>query len=274
LGALNHKAMQKTAYDADCRQMITSVIEDQILPRLLHAHPAGAFTENGKSHGQRRPMPHVQVLSDSLVSEFARHCCQGTAISYVEQLQNQGTAHEVIYLELITPAARLLGKQWEQDHLDFMQVTSALVHMHEVVHFMSYQMEAGPEAISERKRVVLACAPGSQHILGIVIVGAFFNRAGWQTVVEISATPISLAQLLKDEWFDVIGFSVAVESQRDGLAELIGDLRAVSRNKNLFVMLGGPVFCFDDPKVSDYGADAICSDPDTSIRLASSAVGI
>jgi MerR family transcriptional regulator, light-induced transcriptional regulator len=274
VGTLNTKAVQNAAFDTDCRQMITSVIEDQILPRLLHAHPAEVSTESGTLRAQRGQNAHAPILSETLVNEFARHCCQGTAISYVEKLQNQGITHEAIYLGLITPAARLLGKQWEQDHLDFMQVTSALIQMHEVAHHLNYHMQSGPKTIGEQKRVILACAPGSQHILGIVIVGAFFNRAGWQTVIEISATPMSLAKLLKDEWFDVIGISVALASQCDELAELIADLRDTSKNKNLFVMLGGPVFSLGEAKASDYGADAICSDPDASIRLASSAVGL
>jgi methylmalonyl-CoA mutase cobalamin-binding subunit len=85
---------------------------------------------------------------------------------------------------------------------------------------------------------------------------------------------MSLAKLLKDEWFDVIGISVALASQCDELPELIADLRDTSKNKNLFIMLGGPVFSLGEAKASDYGADAICSDPNTSIQLASSAAGL
>jgi methanogenic corrinoid protein MtbC1 len=254
--------------------MIISVIEDQILPRLLHAHPALMTIQSGASLGEHVLLQQESKLPLDSVNEFMRHCIEGAAISYVEQLQDQGIGHEVIYMDLITPAARLLGKQWEEDHIDFMQVTSALIHMHEVVHFMNYHMQPGPKAVSERKRIVLACAPGSQHILGIVIVGAFFNRAGWQTVVEVSATSESLGQLLADEWFDVIGLSVALESQCGDLAGLISDLRTASRNKNVFVMLGGPAFCTGDFDAGDFGAHAICSDAGTSLLVASSAMGI
>lgn len=250
--------------DEGCRHLISSVIETQIIPRLLQAHPSGPGRPAQESH-PTIPIPERDVV------EFANLCLLNDAIladSFADQLVRDGMSHETIFMQLITPAARYLGVAWETDTADFVQVTNGLMRMHEITHRIGFEYQAGPRKPGPRNRIMLACAPGSQHILGLTIVSEFFNKEGWQTVVEISSSAEGLIQAAANEWFDVIGISVAIESQLDGLEALVTGIRKASQNTKVAILLGGPIFTLRHFNATEFGACEICTDPKVAVKLA------
>jgi methanogenic corrinoid protein MtbC1 len=114
---------------------------------------------------------------------------------------------------------------------------------------------------------MLSCAPGSQHFLGLTIVADFFRRAGAHVVIEISSTESELMRAIANEWFDVIGISVAIETQLPQLRDLIAHFRQNSGNPDVKVMLGGPIFTLQELTADMFGADAISTDPIEAINL-------
>jgi methanogenic corrinoid protein MtbC1 len=250
--------------DEGCRHLISSVIETQIIPRLLQAHPSGAGRLAQETHQTIR-------IPESDVVEFANLCLLNDAIlanSFADQLVRDGLSHETIFMQLITPAARYLGVAWETDTADFVQVTNGLIRMHEITHRIGFEYQAGPRKPGPRNRIMLACAPGSQHILGLTIVSEFFNKEGWQTVVEISSSAEGLIHAAANEWFDVIGISVAIESQLDGLETLVAGIRNASQNAKVAILLGGPIFTLRHFDATEFGACEICTDPKVAVKLA------
>ena len=250
--------------DEGCRHLISSVIETQIIPRLLQAHPSGAGRLAQETHQTIR-------IPESDVVEFANLCLLNDAIlanSFADQLVRDGLSHETIFMQLITPAARYLGVAWETDTADFVQVTNGLMRMHEITHRIGFEYQAGPRKPGPRNRIMLACAPGSQHILGLTIVSEFFNKEGWQTVVEISSSAEGLIHAAANEWFDVIGISVAIESQLDGLETLVAGIRNASQNAKVAILLGGPIFTLRHFDATEFGACEICTDPKVAVKLA------
>ena len=250
--------------DEGCRHLISSVIETQIIPRLLQAHPSGAGRLAQETHQTIR-------IPESDVVEFANLCLLNDAIlanSFADQLVRDGLSHETIFMQLITPAARYLGVAWETDTADFVQVTNGLMRMHEITHRLGFEYQAGPRKPGPRNRIMLACAPGSQHILGLTIVSEFFNKEGWQTVIEISSSAEGLIHAAANEWFDVIGISVAIESQLDGLETLVAGIRNASQNAKVAILLGGPIFTLRHFDATEFGACEICTDPKVAVKLA------
>lgn len=250
--------------DEGCRHLISAVIETQIIPRLLQAHPNGVGSFS-------RETPQRLVIPESDVVEFANLCLLNDATlanNFADRLVREAISHETIFLQLITPAARYLGVAWETDTADFVQVTNGLMRMHEITHRIGFEYQAGPRKPGPRNRIMLACAPGSQHILGLTIVSEFFNKEGWQTVVEIASSAEGLIHAAANEWFDVIGISVAIESQLDDLKTLVGGIRAASQNPRIAVLLGGPIFTLRHFDASEFGACEICTDPKVAVKLA------
>jgi len=119
----------------------------------------------------------------------------------------------------------------------------------------------------QTSRVMLSCAPGSQHFLGLTIVADFFRREGAHVVIEISSTELELMRAVANEWFDVIGISVAIETQLPQLKKLIANLRQNSGNPHVRILLGGPIFTLQDHTPEKFGADAISTDAIQAVAL-------
>ena len=186
----------------------------------------------------------------------------------MDRLLKEGLNTEHIFLELITPTARALGTRWEDDTLDFMQVTHGLVQLHSITHAIGFAYDEGPRIQGDVKRVMIASAPGSEHLLGPTIVSEFFRRDGWQVVVEISPSAKELAQTVAGEWFDTVGLSVSINQQLTDLDGLVAKIRHSSRNPRLSVLLGGPIFTVRDFEASAFGADGICTDAKDAVAMA------
>ena len=252
------------AHDYECRTTLLEVIQEQIIPRLLNSQPFPDAPNEGA--GYEGPLD-----LDADVLSFADHCMQrkeDEANALVDQLMARGLKSDRIFLELITPAARHLGVLWEQDRCDFTQVTCGLAQMHRITYRIGYEFHDGPHVEGETARVMLACAPGSQHFLGLTIVADFFRKTGADVVLEVSSTESELMHVVANEWFDVIGLSVAIESQLPALPGLVRQLRASSGNPKVRVMLGGPIFLIRSGlRPDELGVDAISTDAREAVVL-------
>lgn len=248
-----------------CAGSLRSVIESQIIPRLLEAHP-----RPGAANAQNFNLAYQPLQAD--IAAFAELCVSRESeevLAFIEKLLLDHIDNDSIFLNLIAPAARHLGLMWEAERADFTQVTMGLLRMHQITHRIGYEYQSGPQKAGVSKRVMLASAPGSQHILGLAMVSEFFRKEGWQVVIEVAGTTTALCHAAKNEWFDLIGLSVGVTEQLDQLPALISDLKQQSRNPSIPVLLGGPVFFASDVKAESLGADGISKDALEGVQLAS-----
>jgi methanogenic corrinoid protein MtbC1 len=253
-----------SAAAASCHRSLLSVIESQILPKLMGINPEQLKSSNNE-------MAHSQKFTDEEIKAFASVCISEdpeAALNHVKQMLLQGVSMPVVYLELITPAARWLGQQWSDDQIDFTVVTHGLMRMHHVTRILGHGDADAPQSMGEVKRIFLACAPGSMHVLGLSIVAEFFRSSGWQVVIDISPTEISLSKALKREWFDMIGLSVGLVEQLPDIPQLIARLKSQALNPSTLVILGGPATLLSDDVTNKYGADGVATQADHAVALA------
>ena len=249
---------------AKCQSSILSIIEAQIIPRLLKAERVNG--NNLTLVPASRAMPSKEEI-DSFV-ELCVSQDPFVAMIFVNKLLEEGLNTEHIFLELITPAARALGTQWDLDRMDFVDVTHGLVRLHAIAHEIGFAYQDGPVLQGEIKRIMIASAPGSEHLLGPTIVADFFRKAAWQVVIEISSSKKQLVQAVENEWFDTVGLSVSIAPQLTDLADLVDQIKQRSRNPRVVVLLGGPIFTVQNLKASDFGAAGICVDAKEAVSLA------
>lgn len=251
------------AANDECKETLLDLIEKEIIPRLL----------NSQQHlSQINPVAIELSIGDPVpeMLAFTDYCVKGDALNVtqiVDQLIDRGLRQDRIFLELITPAARHLGVLWEKDECSFSDVTCGLAMMHQVTYRLGYGFSDAPMVQGETTRVMLSCAPGSQHFLGLTIVADFFRREGANVVIEISSTESELMRAVANEWFDVIGISVAIETQLPQLKKLIANFRKNSGNPHVRIMLGGPIFTIQDHTAEQFGADAISTDAIEAVAL-------
>lgn len=235
---------------------LLATIESEIIPRLMLAHRVDVRA--APCSDSRLPP------SDDEVYEFARiaacHDLPG-ALSFVEALCRQGLALESILIDLVAPAARLLGEQWKADLRSFTEVSAGLGTLQQVVHVLGPSFAPG---LPHRGLVVLVVAPGEQHTLGLYVVGEFLRRAGWGVQVAPSMTAAELVKLVASERVEMLGISVSNTELLEPLADVIAAVKGASRNANLTIMLGGSLDL--DEYAAQNGVLLCAADPREAVR--------
>ena len=230
---------------------LVKTIESNILPHIVEHHLKADRLENGQLNVPAHPSidsAHIDQLLILLLQDDAT-----PSASYVKELFANGIELEEIYLNLLTPVARKLGEQWESDEADFTQVTVALWRIKQLMYDLSPVFQEYAEYKQQGKSVMLVPLPGSQHTLGLFMVSEFFARAGWRVWGELAATEADILRMAKTQWFDVIGLSASVREQFPDLKRMIMEVRSVSLNPHVGIMIGSPVFNQNPELVEDFG---------------------
>ena len=244
--------------------LLSRAIEDQIIPRLMLAHPTAddCLTLSAPSSAQVS-QEDVQAFAKLVLEpdENVAHAC-------IEAMRTSGISVETIYTDLLAPVARHLGVLWEEDLCDFTEVTIGLGRLQQVLRELSPAFGQSNSSATG-SRVLLLPGPGEQHTFGLVMVAEFFRRAGWDVgggAWEAGADPVVMVQR---EWFDVVGFSLGNVTQLDELAACIKSVREAALNKSISVIVGGPLFLSNPEYVAYVNADAASTDGAQAPQLAS-----
>lgn len=240
---------------SDRLERLERTIQNEIVPRLLTSHRVGPVSPAMANAVAR-------ILSDDDVQTFVRAVRSADdqrAVQFVRRVIAEGASIEAVYLDLLAPSARRLGEMWDEDECDFVEVTVALGRMQRLLRDLSQVFLADAGQAEPVGSVLLTCVPGEQHTLGIIMVGEFLLRDGWRVLVGAPWTDGDLLAMVGTEWYDVIGFSVGCEARLSSLRRDIRRLRSASRNPNVQIMVGGPVFAEDPSLAEQVGAHAIAA---------------
>ncbi|MEL6548393.1 MAG: cobalamin-dependent protein [Myxococcota bacterium] len=234
------------------RRELTRTIQAEIIPRLMLAHRIEVNSEVVEAN-------HAVQAPELDVSDFVRRLLEPHltgAQSTIGDLRRHGVAIETIFLELMAPAAHLLGARWVNDEASFTDVTVGLTHLQQLVYELapSFGLEARRPANGHH--VVLQAAPGEQHVFGLILLEEFFRREGWDVLGPASTSELDAVELVADQYVAVLGFSVSDPRAVEPLQALIKKIRAASVNPDLFIMVGGHCVLENPELVAFLGADA------------------
>lgn len=234
---------------------LVRTIEARIIPQLMLVHRVAV----DRRPAHRGPAPDaVRALAELVLARDTR-----AAVAAVEAQVARGVGLEAAYLDLLAPAARYLGELWDQDRIDFVQVTLGLCRLQQVVHTLGQAVpgRGDPELAREpAHRILLATLAGDQHSFGLTLLAEFFRRAGWDVHEAPGATRADLLALVRREPFAAVGLSVGCESRLDATASILAALRRAACNPQLAVLVGGPAFAGHPERVALVGADATAAD--------------
>lgn len=237
--------------------MLAKLIEVEIIPRLLLAHgrdpiePIVADVE-----GRARVIPEEVESFAAMALRNEAH----TLMRYVDAALGRGIPVEAVLVEILAPAARLLGVSWENDEVDFVDVTMALWRLQEIVYELSARAPGAAESRGGDRRALFCVMPGEQHSFGTVVIDECFRRRGWDTRCITNATESQLLTLTAERWFEIIGLTISCDHHVDSLSRLIAALRQASRNPQAAIMVGGRVFNENPSLARRIGADATAKD--------------
>jgi len=243
---------------------MATLIADEIIPRLIAAHRA----EVGPDGPGRLLTVDPVHLAELAVQSDSRHLAD-----VCEAAMANGLGFEALMLDVMTPAARILGERWSEDRVDFVEVTLALWRLQELVHELAARRcGVGAVAIPDR-RVLCAVAPGDDHSFGSLILEEMFRSAGWTCGSLRGGSRAELLWQVGSGWYDIIALTVSVEDNSEALIDLVTDLRMASCNPGVSIMVGGPVFNDNATLADEIGADATASNARAALHQAELLVG-
>ncbi len=249
-------------------QWLARTIEAEIIPRLMLAHQSARLSlADSPVTGAAPCEDNVIELAQLVIGRDAHG-----SLDYVRAMQFSGVALEVIYLDLLAPTARRLGALWDADLCSFADVTIGLWRLQQVMHELAQTNDVEVESRVPGRRAMLVPVPGSQHTMGLLMVSSFFRRAGWEVWGDAAVSVDDILVAARSEWFDMVGLSIGSVTMIDQLASVILDVRKASRNKNLAVMVGGPIISADPSLVATVGADGMAGDAAQAVEQAESLV--
>ena len=171
-----------------------------------------------------------------------------------------------LHSELLGPTASYLGELWNDDKIDFVDVTLGVTRLQRLV--VAFEGLDKVFESEERRKVLIVGAPGEQHNLGHTIVQRFFRASGWQAWNCITAQMDDVARVTAEEWFGVVGFSLSNDTHFQGLRNAISRIRSDSINRNIGVIVGGSAIARNPGWVRELGADGTAENGPSAVVLA------
>lgn len=242
---------------------INTIIEGEIIPRLLMAHAVGSSDElqDGKSRIAPPRADDFALLPLRLEAS--------SLIAEVDAFLAEGVSVEAIFVDLLVPAARKLGEMWDADECDFIDVTMGLWRLQEVMREISTRAPANrfqPDATAPR--ALFSPMPGDSHNFGAVMIDEIFARAGWHSTVVTKPLRKELLDTLSREPFDLVGLTVSRDCPSSALENLIKAMRSVSANPHLSILIGGQMINQNPAIVAEVGADGTGADARAALEVA------
>jgi methanogenic corrinoid protein MtbC1 len=256
--------MEEGAEDQERMARLVRTIEGEIVPRLVMAR-RGVRAPASLGGGAARAPEEADVRE--LVRLLLAHDV-AVASAFVATVRQRGATLEGVCLRLLAPAARELGLLWEEDACDFMQVTVGLCRLHHLLRELSPEFRPEVRDLKIARHILLAPIPGDQHTFGITLVAQFLRRAGWEVWHEHPASSAELLDVVRDNWFAVVGLSVGSETRLDELTQIIRALRHASQNRSVGILVGGPVLVARPELATLVGADATATDGPMAVLCA------
>ncbi|MFZ9071187.1 MAG: cobalamin B12-binding domain-containing protein [Burkholderiaceae bacterium] len=236
------------AHDHD----IQDVVAHELIPRLLmldlgapDAHPFGRLGSHIPSH---ESLEHTNALAHQLALltlEARLPDCE----QYLQKLRDGGLGLESIFLEVLQPAARILGSRWKEDSCSFVDVTTGLWQLQQLFHRLLHDFQTEPRQPGtpmatpdgQPRPSAFFCTPaGAQHRLGVQMISAFFCRAGWQTGLSFGETTGHICDEAKRYAPDLLGVSLSCEQEMIEAPAFILALKQATTKTNPIIMIGGP----------------------------------
>ncbi|WP_297772952.1 cobalamin-dependent protein [uncultured Roseovarius sp.] len=159
-------------------------------------------------------MEEVETLCTALVSRDEAR----SADEIIRELAKTRST-EVIYLQYLAAAARMLGDWWIEDRASFVEVTDATGRIFELLQKMT--LTAHPPATPQELKVVFASIPGEQHTLGIRMAADLFRGDGWDIALKVGLSQDELVAEIAKLPRCIVGLSIGGRHSLDRLSSLV-----------------------------------------------------
>lgn len=181
------------------------------------------------------------------------------AFEVVDRAFHEGAGLATIYLRVLQPALREVGRLWEEgemsvadEHLATAITQTAMARL--------YDRVIEPAANSA-PRLVAAGAEEERHEVGLRMVSDLLEESGWVVAYLGGAVPRdSLADMVRTRRPDVVALSATLDTHVRYIADAIRRIRRDLGDEAPLFIVGGRPFFEDTDLARRVGADLVARD--------------
>lgn len=187
------------------------------------------------------------------------------AFRVLDDALDQGAGLSELYLEVVQPAMREIGRLWQdnvltvaEEHLATAITESAMNRMFERV-FVWRDVRT--------PKLLAACASEERHQLGLRMLCDLLEMEGWETTYLGASVPIeSLVALVQTREPDAVAISASIAPHLPRVRDAIRAIRAAPLTRQPLIVVGGRAFHGDLGLAHRIGADRTAMDAASAVR--------
>jgi methanogenic corrinoid protein MtbC1 len=214
----------------------------------LRAHPVlvldGALRDNPSFLPAAKLVPRLRgaalaVVRDRYLAALLAGASREALEVAVEEALWQDVEVPSLYLEVVQPAQREIGRLWQAKRIGVAEEHLATEISRTVVARLQALLPCEP---SNGRRVVVACVEGELHDLGARMVADFLEMGGFDVRFLGANVPAdTLAALVRKRPPDLLALSATASTSVAGLRRAVAAVRRVAGDR-IPIAAGGQVF--------------------------------
>ena len=124
-------------------------------------------------------------------------------------IEDSGTDIRSLYLQVLQPALYEIGRRWQEAEISVAQEHLATATTQSLMARLAGRFD--DRAPRRDRRVLVACAEGELHSIGVRMVADFLEADGWDVLfVGALSPPAAVAELATAQRVDVVALSAAL----------------------------------------------------------------
>jgi methanogenic corrinoid protein MtbC1 len=193
------------------------------------------------------------------------------AVDLVNNALDQGLTMEELYLQVLQPAMRSVGRLWQLNEISVAQEHYVSAATQLIVSQLYPRLLNGPR---NGKVLIAGCIASNLHEIGLRFLCDIFELRGWDTHFYGANTPTrGLIDIIRTKRPDIVAIGATLASQLPPVASFISEMRQDPATSQIRILVGGAAFWGNEDLWKEMGADGFAADASTAVRLASDLTG-
>jgi methanogenic corrinoid protein MtbC1 len=205
------------------------------------------------------------VTADAVLSEYVAGLTAGDrrrAIAAIEGGRAAGLDLRTLYLSVLQPALREVGRLWECGEMTVAQEHLATAITQTV---MSRLAVEGPAPAGDGPLLIAACLDAERHVVGLRMVCDLLEQEGWTALYLGATVPArDLVHMVGERRPRALALSVSLPPHLLAVRDAIAEVRALGSPQPIVVVGGRAVTA---PEIAQrLGADFTASDAGDAVE--------
>jgi methanogenic corrinoid protein MtbC1 len=194
------------------------------------------------------------------------------AVSIVHDAASTGRSLADLYLRILAPALREVGRMWLDNEINIAEEHFATATTKMVMSQLRGREQTQPP---NGKTVVAAAVSGNQHDVGLQMVSDVFETNGWRTIPLGANVPApDLVQASEVFQADLLLISAALGQHLAVVRDTIQAVRQYPPTAHTKILVGGTAFDGVADLAQQFGADGYAVNATDALQLGNRLVGL